>query len=342
IQVYISEAVQREGLKYFTYGVTGQDKDGKFEVYRRYSDFYHFRQLLVSLWPGCFIPPLPSKKVIGNKETRFLEDRRKFLQYFMVKLSNLPYLWYSEEIKQFIRNNNNQDFEKIITNMPKQSNDDIINKYKTTFSYLSGKEINGELNMKILTFKNFLKVAVSNLKKMKCFCRQLSLSKEKFDQQFNLVSTKILPEYEMQSILEYAQKNENYLIFNNNQILSNNLIEIQDQSKQNEFEIITDMIRMELKEVEAFLEILQQKEDLEEKKNKSQIKVKSEQAEQSKLQAGKTTFKSLFSTGSKEDKVQKLEKSIEETQHELDNYSLLVDLVTIIIGYILQCFKYSF
>lgn len=169
ITVNVSDPVMKDGGKYIVYTISGSDKDGPFEVFRRYSDFDNFRSVLILRWPGCFIPPIPSKKVIGNKETKFLEDRKRFLQYFMERIAEISYLWYSEENKEFIRSNTG-DFEKLITNLPKPTTDDIINKYKMTFKELEGKEINNEISVKISTFKVFLEKAATNLKKVKEFC----------------------------------------------------------------------------------------------------------------------------------------------------------------------------
>ncbi|EGR30040.1 PX domain protein [Ichthyophthirius multifiliis] len=328
--VNLSEPISRDGGKYFAYQINGEDSEGKFEVFRRYSDFYFFRQLLTQRWPGCFIPPLPSKKILGNKDTKFLEDRRKFLIYFIDKISQLPYIWYSEENYSFIRNASNLDFEKIVEKMKKHTMDDIINKYKTTFSYLSGKEINSELQMKITYFKGFLKNSLVCLKKMKEFTKNLYETQGKFNQNFINIISNTLPQYEKSNLAEFTQDQSLFLFINKADVSK----EIQDLTQQNEFQILYDMVRMELKEAESFLEIIQQKEDYDEKINKANLKIKSDQEELSKLQAGKTTFKSLFSTGTKDDKIQKLQKLIEETRNELDNYYILIDLITIIIAYL--------
>lgn len=55
----------------------------------------------------------------------------------MEKVAEIPNLWYSEENRLFIRNTNSE-FEKALMNLPKQTTEDVINKYKTTFSYLAG------------------------------------------------------------------------------------------------------------------------------------------------------------------------------------------------------------
>jgi len=46
------------------FSVIGKDKNGEFEVARRYSEFDQLRKLMIKRWPGCYIPPLPSKKAI--------------------------------------------------------------------------------------------------------------------------------------------------------------------------------------------------------------------------------------------------------------------------------------
>lgn len=62
----------------------GEDKDGTFEVQRRYSDFDKLRSILVLRWPGCFISPLPPKQVslfIYLKKNFFLT---KFISFFHI------------------------------------------------------------------------------------------------------------------------------------------------------------------------------------------------------------------------------------------------------------------
>jgi hypothetical protein len=66
-----------------TYTVRGQDNDGPFEGSRRYNDFHALRNALVASWPGLYVPPIPPKKMTGNKEDSFVEDRLIFLDRFM-------------------------------------------------------------------------------------------------------------------------------------------------------------------------------------------------------------------------------------------------------------------
>ncbi len=49
---------------YTVYNIKGKDKEGTFDTYRRYNEFFALRETLVAKWPGCFIPPIPSKKAV--------------------------------------------------------------------------------------------------------------------------------------------------------------------------------------------------------------------------------------------------------------------------------------
>ena len=44
--------------------IQGKDSKGNFETIRRFSDFDLLRELLVTRWPGCYIPCLPHKQII--------------------------------------------------------------------------------------------------------------------------------------------------------------------------------------------------------------------------------------------------------------------------------------
>lgn len=65
-------------------------------------------------WPGCFIPPIPSKKHIvnniqyffkGNLDSNVIAYRQKYLTYFLKKLIEINYLWMSKEMECFIYSN---------------------------------------------------------------------------------------------------------------------------------------------------------------------------------------------------------------------------------------------
>ena len=86
-----------------TYTVIGYDNDGPFKGSRRYNDFHSLRACIMARWPGIYIPPIPPKKKIGNKEYGFIEERRYFLQRFLCKLASQEFILASEEFKIFSR-----------------------------------------------------------------------------------------------------------------------------------------------------------------------------------------------------------------------------------------------
>lgn len=45
----------------------GIDNNGDIDINRRYSEFKALRTVLVERWPGCYIPPLPSKKLMVGR-----------------------------------------------------------------------------------------------------------------------------------------------------------------------------------------------------------------------------------------------------------------------------------
>ena len=110
----------------------GIDNDGKFEGSRRYTDFYMLREAFVARWPGIYFPPIPPKKPMGNKDMKFIEERRFFLERFLRKLANNDFILISEEFKIFSRLG--RDIKKSINNLPKVTPFIILERLKNNFN----------------------------------------------------------------------------------------------------------------------------------------------------------------------------------------------------------------
>jgi hypothetical protein len=85
------------------YTVTGQDSEGKFEIQRRYNEFFALKISLSERWPGCYVPAIPEKQVIGDKEAGFIEERRTLLERFLRECSKYEWIIESMEFKIFSR-----------------------------------------------------------------------------------------------------------------------------------------------------------------------------------------------------------------------------------------------
>ena len=64
---------------HIVYNVVGVDKTGPWEGTRRYNQFFVLHEALSKRWPGMLIPKIPSKKAIGNKEVKFIYERKFYL-----------------------------------------------------------------------------------------------------------------------------------------------------------------------------------------------------------------------------------------------------------------------
>lgn len=114
------------------YSVTGIDMDGPFEEVRRFRDFFALKNGLTQRWPGIYIPALPEKKLVGNYDDKFVEERRNLLERFMKELAKYDYLIHSKEFKIFARDKG--DLDKILNNLVKQTPMQVLEKYRLNFN----------------------------------------------------------------------------------------------------------------------------------------------------------------------------------------------------------------
>ena len=85
------------GQKYTVYRILGSDHSGEIDIFRRFSDFDTFRNILIGRWPGIYIPSIPPKQQIKKTEAKLVKERHYFLDKFLKDCSTLPYIYESEE-----------------------------------------------------------------------------------------------------------------------------------------------------------------------------------------------------------------------------------------------------
>lgn len=127
----------------------------------------------------------------------------------------------------------------------------------------------------------------------------------------------MLPEYERNVYAEYLpeeEKKDPHLIFVNNHKVQDNIRNLRDVAAVNSFSASLDLITYEILEVKAMEEALRIKEKYEADKKESDELLLKNQSELAKLMGGKTTLKSIFSRGSKNEQIQKLEKDIPDLE----------------------------
>ncbi|KAM3139233.1 hypothetical protein pb186bvf_008643 [Paramecium bursaria] len=343
ITVEVSDPKVKDGMqKYTTYSVRGMDRSGQFDVPRRYNDFHLVRSVLISKWPGCYIPPLPPKKALGNLDQEFIDDRMKHLEDFVKKIAQTKYLWYSEEFQIFIKQNG--DIEKLLQQVPKITNDEIINKYQETFADLSGKEINTLVVQKIQEFNNFLKKVTPMVENFKQIAKNISDARLNHQKQIQVLLNNFFPQYEQNIIQEYTDQKEKLIITNlqNDEIAKqaldayvSNLFNYQSQLlERNEFKVLYEEIRLESKQLKAFRETFDQREKYELQKVQAEQKQKELQIQLQEVLAGKTSLMNIFNKKPKEEIIAKLQAQIEQCNKDIENIQFICDILTVLLGYI--------
>ena len=78
VEIVVKDPVLEESGGFTSYMISGTDKLGAFEIRRRFNDFFVLREGLRKKFPGCYIPPIPEKKVIVKVFLRRETNRRSW------------------------------------------------------------------------------------------------------------------------------------------------------------------------------------------------------------------------------------------------------------------------
>lgn len=111
--------------------MSGCDDEGDFQEARRFREFHALAQVLRTRWLGCYVPQIPEKKVVGNENEKFVEERRVLLERFMKEIAKYDYIVYSKEFKIFSRGKG--EIDKLLFALPKQSPMQVLEKYRLNF-----------------------------------------------------------------------------------------------------------------------------------------------------------------------------------------------------------------
>ena len=195
---------------YIAYTMDGTDVTE--QLTRRYSDFFALYEKLVQRWPGIYIPRIPPKKITGNTDPNMIKTRMRLLNRFCLNLSNIEYLYKSEETNIF--KTNVPDVAKDINKLPELGYSEILGRLKEAFP-----EYNENYDVivgrgKISEFEIFLKKCQKNIEE---FRNSVNLASEKreIEKKQYLEMVHRFSGYEKDNILAYAPDKESSLIFYN-------------------------------------------------------------------------------------------------------------------------------
>ena len=317
--MYIDTPIIGEGIKkHVQYSLMGTDIQEALK--RRYSDFYALHEKLLERWPGIFVPNIPPKVVVGNLDADIIAYRIRLLNRFCLDLSNIKYLYESEEVKLFQSNTN--DVAKAIEKLPKLTYSQILDNYKKAFpdfveSYdaLIGKS-------KILEFLSFLKKNLINLKTFnETIIKTVEKREEEIEKYIELI--KNFKEYESNNILSYAHQEEKLIFANSNNTVLNEKIEKIKELLLNPYIILEIWIEEEELDTDAMICVINSLIKLQENLDKLRQRSSAIDIEQKQAEVGQTSFlKSIFKK--KDEIINQLNKEKETVEDNIKNLSEII------------------
>lgn len=276
------------------YTVTGVDEEGKFEVQRRYKEFDALHTALIERWPGCYVPAIPEKSAVGDKEDAFVEQRRSLLEKFMRECGKYEYLIESKEFKIFTHTKGEVD--KALDDLPRQTPQQIIEKYRLNFKLDEDQDSSeiAKYRDKINVFSGFITKALVALNRD---AKSIQAARSAFQASYAHQQQvfKSMMKFEDVAIDFYADGDPKVLHLTH--AGSTGLVEMLDEtitSFQNPFAECDIWIRGELLDIQGMIDAMQGKTYIEKKLIECEGKRRDDQSELDKISGGKTTLRSFF------------------------------------------------
>ena len=293
---------------------------------RRYRDFDALRRKLCERWPGIFIPNIPHKKTVGSTGKEIVDLRIGMINRFLKKISQIEYLYNSDEMELFLQNANN--IPKTLDNIKADSYEELLKKYAgiftdydDNFDTIAGKSEQDEFSNKLEDI----------YRKLKAFRTLIAEAKERYkDVQENYIAViNLLSLYEKETVNNYVNSDENKLVFFNmkNIDLCKNISNAQEKVI-NPYDRLFDAITGDYLDTEAMKEALDSLKGLQDSYNKLTKQLTDVNCLLNDLQSGKTTFnlKSLIKGKEENISAQMMEK--EKLEKDIEHLGQVIKIAT--------------
>ncbi|CAG9315762.1 unnamed protein product [Blepharisma stoltei] len=297
VSISIFNPTIKEGFrKYVIYTISGLDLQGTFEAYRRYKDFIRLRTLLVQHWPGCFIPHIPPKKMLGNLQSNFIEQRRKLLELFLNKIVSISYLYHSQEFHMFIRGPN--EYHKTTSEFRRISLIQLSQTYLSVFA--DSPRVTPEEIATIDESYNYFKKALYEMELVFAAC---------------LRSLETFAEYE-----EHLTPLMNGLKDVNSLYVLLGCKEFRVLTREiytNPYFMLLDYLKSEIMDLKAIIEAIHKKKAYDRITTKAEERLENERKKLQKIQQGNKSLAMIITNKPKDAVVEKLSSDIAELENEL-------------------------
>ena len=324
--LFVSDPVfNKEGVTGFT-SYTLQGSKLPEPLSRRYRDFDALRRKFIDRWPGVFIPNIPHKKTVGNKDKEIVGLRIEMINRFLKKLSKIDYLFNSDEMELFLQNSSN--VPKTLDSIKEDTYEELLKKYASVFTdyddnfdTITGKKDQDE----------FAKKLDENYPKLRAFRTFIAQEKERFkDVQKNyLVIINNLSIYEKEVVNTFVNNDENKLVFYNmkNIDLCKNISNAQEKVI-NPYDRLYEAITEDYLDTEAMKEALESLKKLQDDYNKLTKNWTSTKITLNDLQAGKSNIKSMLSFKGREENISGLMMEKEKLEKDIENLGQVIKIAT--------------
>jgi hypothetical protein len=296
----------------------GQDSLGSFETIRRYSDFLVLRKRLVDCWPGVIVPPIPPKQIRvrltqGKLNPEFIETRRHQLDFFLKQVMHTSYLYQSQETQRFLRSP--RPYEAELSTLPIPSSSEICRIYEDLFSEFNYETSSDQLVMIENTHSFCLKHA-EVLKKQKKSIKLIVEAFGNFSKDY-WVMLDNLQDFETTCVSEYFGRTYSALLNHTKR-----------EAYINPFEVLLSGAGQELLDIDSLVEAISSRSVIKGNLDRLHGKLDSSRKSLAKLQAGKKTFKALFTSKPSVQMIAEIEASIKQTEEEIYKVEALLRLIT--------------
>lgn len=128
-----------------------------------------------------YIPPIPSKKLLGKTETQTTLNRIRFLNEFLKKVASLSHIYYGEEFQVFIRSSD-VDVTKSLEKFKREPFDMLLKKYHEAFNdCLSGEKRLADNLERVNAFEQFIKTSRPIVIERRKEARELAEARQAYD-----------------------------------------------------------------------------------------------------------------------------------------------------------------
>ncbi len=246
-------------------------------------------------WPGMFIPRVPPKQAIGNKDMKFIIERRYYLERFLRKIAKYDFLLNSDEFTMFSRPNG--EIEKLLSKIPKLPTATIIERVRqvTEINEKRYDMVDKErYHAALIEFNFFFKKVVKMMNDLKVLIESSRITKR-----ISITHSKafmhLIDKYEELNMRTYVDNNQARLVFwkESNKDLKSQMDHLVDNLK-NPFDEMYIWCKGELYDLQALQDAVDARESVEKNIKKFEQKKRDLQTDLENVQNGKKSVRTIF------------------------------------------------